>query len=300
MNIALDETIDAQVKRYPVHRHDFKRVAPIVCENDKFKPTPYLLHTVPYDFTLDDVGGDSVVTIPAGQSSQIYMTNDNSGTLLVSTLTAIYTSIEFTAQIYDAEYQRYMSNRPIHASNLLGSAQYPYELPIDLFVEKTQVIKLDLRDLSIAPNTVRVSFGAMKMYWDYEGEFLQKTTEATKISRPYFYTTDDDVTLPALATTITSANLTIVNDADFYYYTPTIYSDGAFKMKVTNSATGFGWSNGWIHSSLFGGTALHHEKKDPPMIIQRSTQLKFDFMNLSGAPNRVFLCLGGVHYYYAR
>lgn len=283
----------------PVFREDFSGAAPLVAdENGILRPNPYLIHTIPFTMAFDEYGGSSAVTVPANQSIRRVMSIDKSGIVDVRRLNGKATSSEMLVSLYDNEYQRFLMNRPVHFSNIIGTAQDPFLLPVPLIIHQTQSLVLDLTDLSGVDNSFDPAFHGRRYYFDAFTEIFDKASNATRLSRPYFYTTDDDVNLQ-FNNNIQTAFLTIVNDADFYLYAINSHHQGDYRVKVSNLSTGLTWQNGWIHSDNFAGRARDYAFFEP-MLLQRRTQLKIDFLNLHSSTNRVYLGFIGAHYYYPR
>lgn len=286
-------------KMKPVFREDFGEIAPLVADNDGvLAPNPYLVYTTNYDFTFDENAGSSSIVVPANQSIRRIMSTDRRGVVDIRRIYGRATSSDLLLSIYDNEYNRFLMNRPVHFRNIAGSAINPFLLPIPMVIHQSQSIVFDITDLSGADNTLELALKGRRYYFDAFKEVFDRASNASRLSRPYFYTTDDAVDLQ-IGTQIQSAYVTIVNDADFYLYDIKGYSEGDFRVKTTSLSTGIAWQNGWIHSANFmgqGNEAPYFE----PMIIERRTQLKFDFVNLSAATNKIWLTLVGAHYYYPR
>ncbi|HDI51233.1 MAG TPA: hypothetical protein ENF45_01260 [Bacteroidetes bacterium] len=283
----------------PIFREDFVNVAPLVKDEDQtLHPNPYLIRTTPFWLTFDEYAGTSTVTVPANQSIRRVMSTDKSGMVDIRRLSGKATSTELLVSIYDNEYQRFLMNRSIHYNNIIGTAYDPFILPVPLIIHQTQSLVIDLHDLSGADNVFDPAFQGYRYYFDAKHEIFDKEENASRLSRPYFYTTDDDVELQ-VSTDVQTAYITIVNDADFYLYAINSHQEGEYKIRITNLSTGLGWQNGWINSSNFAGRARDYSRFEP-MLIQRRTQLKVDFINLHTATNKVYLTLVGAHYYYPR
>lgn len=284
-----------------IKRKDFVDIAPLVCDGGRLRPNPYLVSTIPYEFTLDDVGGDSVASVAALSSSQRTLTNDKSGDISAINVKGVATSEELLVSLYDVEYSRELSNRPLHWKTFVGTGAFPYKLPCPLHVRNTMALKATFRDLSGAPNAARLSLGGHRYYFDYSKEFLPHSTAATKLSRPYFYTAAEDISLPADNTVLVTTKFTIVNDADFLLSRITAHApSGAFRILLRNMSTGIAFSNGWLHSSIFAGTNINHYDLDAPMLFQRRSDIQINIYNLSGVAGSVYLNFGGTHYYYDR
>lgn len=281
-----------------IYRDKLEGFAPMACRDNFLEPNPLLVGTIPYKLTFDEQSGDSTAVIPLNGTINRSMTNDKSGVISVLNLLGSATSSSYLVNIYDQQFQQYLANRALHAETIIGTAEYPYELPEELYIGRTQQLRVELTDLSGALNTIRFSFEGRKYYFAIEDIVFNRMSSANTISRPYFYTTDNDVALTA-GTDIQTAYTTMVANADFMLYKTTIKTSGLCRIKITNMNTGYAYSNSWVLSTLFAGSSLHHEVLEP-MLFQRKTQLRFDFINMSGAPNNVYITMAGMNYYYDR
>jgi len=282
-----------------IYRSRIEGIAPLICKDSiNLEPNPILVRTVPYQWTFDEQAGDSIVVVPAGGTVSRVMTNDYAGPVMVKYLMGLATNQNLLINILDNQYGSYMMNQPIYYGTIIGTGNFPFELSDYLFVTRSQILRYDLTDLSLAPNTVRLVNDSFRLYFPAEETLFNRLSEANKISRNYFYTTDQQVTL-VVSAAIQSFFITFINVADFMWNRTTFISDGAFRARIVNVATGITYTNGWIHSSMFGGNAQNY-KDFEAMFICRGSQLRIDFVNLSLLPNRVFLTLTGMNYYYDR
>lgn len=284
----------------PVFREDFQNIAPLIREDNTgvLKPNPFLVHSLPFFFTFDEIANSSNVQVPPNGTIKRIMSTDKSGIIDLRRICGTALDPNYLIYIYDNEYQRYLSNRPIHAQTIVGVADDPFLLPIPLILHQTQSLVLELTDLSGNINIVQIVFTGRRYYFDAKREVFDKASIATKISRPYFYTTDDSVALQ-VSNNIQSAFLTIVNDADFYLHQINAKYDDNFKIKITNLSNGLSFQNGWIAASSFSGQARDYAEFEP-MLLQRRTQLKIEFINESLNINNIYLTFVGSHYYYQR
>lgn len=282
----------------PIHRQDIRNLAPLVQENRRLEPNPVLVKTTHFQFTFDEQNQDSRLNVAANGTLRGTMTNDKSGVVDLRRIKGDATSNNALVNIFDTEYSRFLSNRPLHYATLIGTGGQPYEFPSPLIIHPTQTLLVDVTDLSGAPNTVRMALEGHKYYFDSEELLFKRTSVASQISRPYWYTTETDVQL-AVGAGITTAFLTVVNEADFYWNMTTSNQTGPFLVRITNRAVGRMFTNGWIHSNILGGTNIFNQRFEP-MLLQRRTQLMFEFQNLHVAQNDIRLTLAGTHYYYER
>jgi len=285
-----------------IKREDIKDLAPLVYNEIKknYEPNPILQHSIPYYATFDeDASGSSEAVIPASSTIEKTITNDASGVIDIRQLAGISTG-DYLVSIYDNEYQRVLSNRPLHSSTIIGTSSFPFKLPTPLILHKTQSLRFYLTDLSGASNSVRITCAGIKYYFDVDEKIFSKQSKASQISRPYFYTTDNEVNLSVSTAVQAPYYITTLTEADFYLYRITSKQDGPFLVRITNTSTGMNFSNNtFIHSDTFSGTSQNYKDMEP-MLIERKTILKLEFINLHTAVNNVYITLTGVNYYYDR
>lgn len=284
-----------------VYLNQLKNIAPLVKDTVKncYRPNPILLKLLPYDLVFDPQNNDSAVQIAANGTADRRMTLDMAGSMLIQTFKGVATSNDYLVQVYDVEYGRYLMNRAVHAETIIGTGPFPFKLPIPLLISKTQSINNTLTDQSGAPNTVRFAFGGQRLYFRTEDIFLNDLGDLNRKARPFFYTTDQTVTL-ANNTNIQSFITTIQEDADFLLYRITRRSTGNFLVRIFDTLNMYPWTNGFVHSAVIGGTNINYMDIEPQPLAQRKTKIQLDFINLAGASNTVNMTFSGVHLYYDR
>lgn len=280
-----------------VYQETLSDLAPFVALReggvDRIEPNPLLLKSKPYYFTFDEQAGDSVVTLAAGGSDRRKLTNDRAGLIDCRHIVGSSTGA-FSAWINDG--RRYLSNRPLHSSILLGNGQRPFPLPLPIYIAHSGNIIIDFVDLSGAPNSIRMAFPSLRYALEYK-ELMRMLSPAAKVSMPFFYTTDSDIVIAGAGGEATGY-MTIDSQGDFYAQRPLFASTGAFLVRISD-ATGHEFMNGWIHSSMIGGSGEYSWSFEP-QIFQRSGQIKLRFLDVSGAPNQIWFAFAGYNAYYQR
>ncbi len=290
---------DNSIKK--IHRQDIEDLPPLIYDKNKrmYLPNPLLVHTTPYWLTfVEDSTGSNAAVVPANSTLQRNMNNDKTAVIDLRYLTGTATSNQYLINIFDVEYQRYISNRALHANTIVGVSTFPNKNPIPFLLSKTQSLFIYLTNLTASTNTIRLAWQALKYYSDINNKIIPKLSKASQISRLYYYTTDQDVSL-TVSTAIQRSAITIISEADFMLYRITSEQTGDFLIRITDSNTGFRFMNGWIHSSCFSGNAQNYYDFEP-MLLQRKTILNIEFINLHTATNNVYLTFTGANYYYER
>ncbi len=257
------------------------------------EPNPILKKSKPYYFTFDESGGDSVVSLSALGSDRRKMTNDRDGIIDCRHIVGKSTGA-FTAWINDG--RRYLSNRPLHSSLLLGNGQRPFSLPMPIYVPHSGSFTIDLVDLSDALNSIRLAFPAMRYALEYK-DIMKMLSPAAKVSTPFFYTTDSDIVISSGNGEVTGY-MTIDTQGDFYAKMPLFASTGAFLVRISD-ASGAEFGNGWIHSDMIGGNGQYNWSFEP-QLFKRGGQIKLRFKDVSGVANQIWFAFAGYNAYYER
>lgn len=116
---------------------------------------------------------DAAVTIPAGGTSEAFMSNTSDLWLylFVAMAQGISTGVAgdlqemFTVEVFDAKTKRPLQNSPISLNNFGGSSNFPYPLPTPIMVEPTTQIQLRLRNLiTDQPTEAFITFAGIAHY----------------------------------------------------------------------------------------------------------------------------------------
>lgn len=261
----------------------------------------YMLTTSPTTVTLGAGSTSAPLTMPVdtqGHFEGFYAIADRTGPATVT--------------IYDPGTSRYLMNREIHidtiVSGLSGTGgQRPFIWPESYFMNVEgagRALVVTFRDLSSATNAIRFGIEGRRFYTkEAPPEVYQKMYEyfgRKERTNVYFLTTDATVTLPASATTVTSAFARVTDEADFEIYKICSTSQGAYEWTLRDTSTGRILSNDYTTNTMRTGTAEYPYILPEPILIERNYSLQFDFRNLSGASNNVYITLVGRRLYYGQ
>lgn len=125
--------------------------------------------------------------------------------------------------IKDAGTNREFSNKPLHNNTIIGNGNLPYILPQPYLVKRRGSIIFNISDLSGVSNVVQITLGGISYY---DESIIKKKEPALKGLMPYFYTTDDLLTV---GTAETLARFSVAKDHDFLI--------NKVSYKDTNSST---------------------------------------------------------------
>jgi hypothetical protein len=191
-----------------------------------------------------------------------------------------------------------------------GDAGRPYVLPETIFIPPIQSLNVSFQNNDGAERRVQLVLGGIKYYPNSAPEAIRQEMwsyiQRRERTYTYWLTTNEAVNLTA-AQVGASANSTIPDDADFECFKLSAQSTGAFNFRIRDGQNDRGLSSAKFHSSvMFGGhipTAMgggiggsggcFPYRWPTTFIVRRSVQMRYEFDDLSGAPNEVKIVLGG-------
>lgn len=248
----------------------------------KYKQTPFFL-----TFDEDSLNNSSVLQLAANTSETVQMSNDREGILKLESLSKDNTSSDFLVKIYSTLHSYDLMNQPIHAQTIFGSDGKNLKLVRPLVLERLGNLRVTCTDLSGATNNVQLTFSGEKHYRDDQYFVFRSPLE--RWTYPYWYTTDNEVILPANTNEVT-AYITIRN-YPFFLDQVSNFSDGEYEFKLFYNSGQRQICNGFIPSNAIGnGEFQTHFKQD---LVEEENLLKIVFRNKSGSLNRVFWTLTG-------
>jgi hypothetical protein len=129
-------------------------------------------------------------------------------------------------------------------------------------------------------------------------KFIAQRRLQQAVTTPYFFTTDQAVTLAAAAVR-TQANISISAEGHFVAYKITCFSDGPFEYRLIDGETGQSLSGGVFISNTQGtGIAANPYILPEPWFVEKNRQLILEMNNLNAlGANRVFFTIAGRRIY---
>jgi len=263
-------------------------------------------HVKPYFLVPQDLGNvqgqlavvanntNNAILIPdqQGPFEGMYWTAEHGGHMLV--------------RINDSGFRRDMMNRDVHVDTIMTpvpGAQDPFMLPETLWLAQRHALTLTFTDISGANQTIRPVLHGRKFFLKQAkpglaNRFLARREQQQRISTPYFYTTDANVTLAAAAVG-TRAQMTISEEGHFVAHKITCVSDGPFDMIIKDSRDGQALSGSIVVSNTqCTGIAARPYIFPEPWFIERNTQLLFEFNNrFALGANRIWMTFSGRRVY---
>src|SRR3990167_832349 len=211
----------------------------------------------------------------------------------------------WTADLTEVASQRRMMNQPIHIRNLAGTAQEPAILREPIWFESNFALQMVAKKIAGAAVDVRMFLGGVNYYpWDQVEndpsgsaqirENILSWRERRKYIIPYWLTTDTP-NQPVALTGNGSASAIgkIGDDAQFEAYSLCVVSTGAFTMTIQEVRSKQYLMNGPISSQAAWGTARLPTFFPVPYLIPRGAKLQFNFVDLSGSTNNIYVTLAG-------
>ena len=259
-------------------------------------------YVAPWQLTPQNIGNRGILPVLLLTAQPCVFTPDQNGPFEGMYLTCELANQLMMVRINDAAYSRDLMNRDVLATTImtpLAGGQNPFVLPESLWLEQRHNLIATFTDFSGAANTARPVVHGRK-FWLRQARagladrFLQQRRTQRKITTPYFYTTDQAVTLAAAAAGI-RAPITITEEGHFVAYKITCWSDGPFEFKLLDGETGIAISGTVFISNLQGtGTAANPYVLPEPWFVEKSRQLILEMNNFNAlSANRIFFTVSG-------
>lgn len=264
---------------------------------------PRALAQMPY-FLLTNQP-NNFVTIPANSSSPFTsITVSGEGPCEISTLAHEKTgACRVSMQIQDGSTQRSLMNRAVHIDTIFGNGQQPYTLPETLYIDELRSLVINFTDISGSANRCAINLGS-KRYLSlqvdqYMEEIRKRLSSKQYTSTPYWYTFDAGFVDVGIGATVRQT-ITVGQREHFQIHNLTVVATSlAFGINVIDVARGESIinapnnTNRQVSAGLILGNANFPFKLHTPWIIQVGQKIEVIITNNSGAPNRIFLTLGG-------
>lgn len=205
----------------------------------------------------------------------------------------------FLLEFFDPGSQRMLQNKPIHSECIVGSAQRQFLLPEPYFFnigDGQRQLKCYLRDLSGAPNTVRLNLVGRRIYHKEAPPdvALDLAKELGFGSRTYSYflvpnETKSDGTVTAVVGNGTGS-FTFESDAsaDTEVLKLMVKSTGAFTFTLRERATNRLLMPNPVHSQNGWGNASFPYFHADTYLLERQKQVIMDVVDLSGSTNYIY------------
>ena len=249
-----------------------------------------------YQLVIDPQNADSALTVNANSNASANMSNNNAGIIDIRKLMESSTSKDYKIKILNNDTDQMITSGGIHARAILGNGKRPFSV-WPLFINKASSITIIVDDLSGSSNTIRPCFEAFKYRFNVFDYLPPEYRELLRKSSLFIYTTDDDVQLTSSSSEIVEAFLTINGNHDFELKRITFDSDGDFLVRMYSDDGKSDITNGWVHSSCLGGDGEYYEDLEQSVMLERTTKIKIEMKNLSGATNNIYFALSGIAYF---
>ena len=205
----------------------------------------------------------------------------------------------FLLEFFDPGCQRRLQNRPVHSSCIVGVAQRQFRLPEPYFFnigDAQRQLKCYLRDLSGAPNTVRLNLIGRRIY--HKEAPPDVALDIAKIfgfgSRTYSYfllpneTLSDGTVTPVGASGTASFTFESDASADTEVQKLMVASTGAFTYTLRERATNRLLMPNPVHSQNGWGNAEFPFFHADTYLLERQKQLIMDVTDVSGSQNFIY------------
>ena len=265
-------------------------------QGDNLKINKIAKDTTVFYLNVDPQNADSKITVNGGSRTSANMSNNNSGLIDIRKLMESSTSKDYKIKIVNNDVDQSITSSGIHARAIFGTGKRPFTC-WPFLLHKTSSLTITIDDLSGSSNTIRPCFEAFKYYFDVLGTLPESYKKLLLNSTFFIYTTDDDVSLTSSATDVVEAFTTMNDNHDFELRRITFHSDGDFLVRIATDDGRNDITNGWVHSDSLGGDGEYYSDLEQGILINRTTKIRYEFKNLSGATNKIYMALSGVAYF---
>ncbi|WP_372365413.1 hypothetical protein [Candidatus Uabimicrobium sp. HlEnr_7] len=273
-----------------------KNRPPFLKKGEKILPNNIRQQVSIYQMVIDPQNADSVLTVSGNSNASANMSNNRSGIIDIRKFMESSTSKDYKIKILNNNTDQMITSGGIHARAILGTGKRPFSV-WPLFIDKSNSITIIVDDLSGSSNSIRPCFECFKYYFNVFEHMAPSYRELLKKSSFFIYTTDDDVLLASSASDVKKAFITINSNHDFELKRITFHSDGDFLVRIASDDGRKDMTNGWVHSSCFGGDGEYFEDFEQSILLERTTKIQIEMKNLSGAANNVYFALSGIAYF---
>ena len=261
----------------------------------------------PYWLVPQDIGNRGFLAVPANTQRHCVVVPDQNGPFEGSYITAdVPSGGLMNVRINEPGANRDLMNRDILLQTIftpVPGAQNPFVLPETLWLEARQSLLLYFTDLSGLLNSVQPvihgrKFNLRQARAGLADKFLAKRRLQRKVTTPYFYTTDQPVTL-AVGAIAQRANIQVDDAGHFVAYKITCWSQGPFEYRIIDGTSGATLSGAvYIANTQGAGIAAFPYILPEPWFIPKNRILTLEFNNLRvGLTNNIFLTITGRRIY---
>jgi hypothetical protein len=248
-------------------------------------------------------------------SEPIPMTLDNKGHFEV--MQAFFQSSEaqgFTVQLFDPEMRALLQqqNRELHVSTLasgggvvtpyeafpaVGSAGRPFRWPETLWIhvgDKGKALFAVFRNLSGNQNTIRFNLHGLRWYHlqapSKVAERMEQIYHGRLRTFPFFYTTEQNITLAALASG--EFEMRFTDEAWVEWFKGMDFTtNGNYNVRIREKTAGKRFMEQPIRNDLVFGNGEFPFLNWESSLFEPNYKLVFEVENLSPGTNRIFLTL---------
>jgi hypothetical protein len=205
----------------------------------------------------------------------------------------------FLLEFFDPGSQRRLQNRPVHSNCIVGVGQRQFRLPEPYFFnigDAQRQLKCYLRDLSGAPNTVRLNLVGRRIY--HKEAPPDVALDLERIfgfgSRTYSYflvpneTKSDGTVTPVTGNGTASFIFESDASADTEVQKLMVAATGAFTFTLRERATNRLLMPNPVHSNNGWGNAEFPFFHADSYLLERQKQLIMDVTDLSGSTNYIY------------
>ncbi len=269
------------------------------CEKRRLYEYPFFLLTDPPN---NDVTSTANLTSP-----ETTMRVSGEGPVQLTQLGAVRDATHGAVLVWlkmkDGSQQIKISNVPLHIDTIFGVGGQMYPLPEGMYVDEDRALSMAFTDLTGSGTLSRVCAVGAKYTQLQNDPSLTRVKERLKasefLSAPQFYGINDG---KAVLTAFQTLQFTILlnGSQNFEIHQLSAVSTGDFLLNIVDMAKGESIINAPrngnypLPASLFVGNGSNPYRFHEPILTFGGQTLLVTLVDTSGAPNTVYLTLGGV------
>lgn len=196
-----------------------------------------------------------------------------------------------TIKLTDIGYQRDFMSNPLHMRAIFGTAQLPGVLHEPAILDANSVLRAQITQISGGSVNLRPYIVGCEFY-DGDKKVLDLLAERKKVVQP-FWMMPDNTTVVTLTANQTLNFVAQNGRGHFQGLSIVAVSTGAFSLEIQERRTGRTIMNGKITLSNGIGNAQYPYFFEAPFLVERSSDLRFTFTDLSNSGNTIYCAIQG-------
>lgn len=224
----------------------------------------------------------------------------NDSDFLAQKIVGTETSALYNIQILDTGTGRQFFDAELRGpATVVGTAQRPSILLHPKLLYANSQLNWTLVDASAAENTIEVVLEGIKLYKTLPSAFTPRgVIQLEKYMDVDTFSYSVTAVLGANASAVGAIN--IQGDSDFLITKITGRQTGTYRLRITDTACGWQFSDDFVDNANLVGTAQQPNVLLHPQLVLANSALLIDFLDTSAAGNTVEIVIEGVKLFLGR